>query len=330
MSLAFDELKQGALFWWPAELCDADEFALNELLRTQDDFLNILSLSKATPYQVFDLLIASQMPVNLFLKHCSVLADYGGESINRLGKHFNSIFPKKRLAFVFNMIEYEYFFSALPVKDLGNAKLKLDGKGLTTQEKTLSPLYKDMIMLLLFGGLSTRQDTAGLETCEIGSYLGDTKALKQLIKQRYLIVSRITTGAKSNRRGQVAQHYIISELKKYLAKEYTIKNNERLIFGTMHEAISFDVLIEKDNLKVGVEVSFQVTTNSTIERKAKQAEERKLFLNQNNVKVVYIIDGAGNFNRQSAITSLIKHSDYSCNFSKDAIKQLAQWIQTVC
>ncbi|GEM_PF-1552170 len=36
----------------------------------------------------------------------------------------------------------------------------------------------------------------------------------------------------------------------------------------------FDVVVEKGNKKIGIEVSFQVTTNSTIERKAGQAADR--------------------------------------------------------
>ncbi len=88
------ELEANDILWWPEHFNQANAAisVIPKLLQTQDDFLKIISLSKKNPYQVFDLLIASKFPVNLFLKHLCVIADYGGEPIQRLGRAFSSIF----------------------------------------------------------------------------------------------------------------------------------------------------------------------------------------------------------------------------------------------
>ena len=90
-----NELETKAIKWWPKELEAevAAQSAVQLLLATQDKFLSILKLSGDTPEQVFSVLEASGMPANLFLKHLVTLTDYGGESIQRLGREFNSVFP---------------------------------------------------------------------------------------------------------------------------------------------------------------------------------------------------------------------------------------------
>ena len=86
----FAELEKKAVKWWPKELeaTVAAESVIPKLIATQDQFISILKLSGNTPHQVFDVLKASGMSANLFLKHLVILADYGGELIKRLGREF--------------------------------------------------------------------------------------------------------------------------------------------------------------------------------------------------------------------------------------------------
>ncbi|MEB3342039.1 hypothetical protein [Okeania sp.] len=70
---------------------------------------------------------------------------------------------------------------------------------------------KDAIALLLFGSScsNTNQEIASiLARCEIGDYLGKPNELDSFIKQRYIWVSRITGGAKSNALGHLAQKFV--------------------------------------------------------------------------------------------------------------------------
>lgn len=198
------------------------------LTQTQDDFLKIISLSKKSPYQVFDLLEASEFPINLFLKHLCVLADYGGEPIQRLGRAFSSIFQsdkdKHSITFSWNSNNYTYNFKCLPIRGLGNKKLFIDGEGLL-EEKVLSDLYKDMIILLMFGSTSSVNDEAGLVACEIGALLGKAETLEKYVKERYINVSRITGGATANSLGQLAQKEIVNHLSRSLGKDYRVISN---------------------------------------------------------------------------------------------------------
>jgi len=84
-----------AIKWWPKELeaTVAEASVIPKLIATQEQFISILKLSGNNPRQVFDVLQASAMPVNLFLKHLIILANYVGELIKRLGREFNSVFP---------------------------------------------------------------------------------------------------------------------------------------------------------------------------------------------------------------------------------------------
>ena len=199
----FTELQTNAALWWPEDLKDKNALAnvLPLLLRTQDDFLHILTLSKKEPFQVFDCIKAAQYPTNLFLKHLAVLADYGGEPMQRLGRSFTE-------------------------KVISNGSILLEG--------------------------------------------------------------------------------------------YSKKNG-----------IPFDILVEKGNKKIGIEISFQVTTNSTIERKAGQSADRQMLMHANGYHIAYVIDGAGNFQRSSAISTICNHSDCTVAYTAAEFKVLTNWIKSV-
>jgi len=328
------ELEENAILWWPEHLNQANAAisVIPKLLQTQDDFLKIISLSKKNPYQVFDLLEASEFPANLFLKHLCVLADYGGEPIQRLGRAFSSIFQsgksKYSIEFSWNSNNYTYDFKCLPVRGLGNKKLFIDGEGLI-EVKALSDLYKDMIILLMFGSTSTVNEEAGLVACEIGTLLGEAEVLEKYVKERYINVSRITGGATANSLGQLAQQEIVKHLSQSLGGNYRVVSNGYIALdGYKKESgMPFDIVVGKGGKKVGIEVSFQVTTNSTIERKAGQAANRINLMHSNGYKIAYILDGAGNFQRKSAISNICEHSDCTVAYSDKEFKILSNWLE---
>ncbi|MCK4846485.1 MAG: restriction endonuclease [Deltaproteobacteria bacterium] len=328
------ELESEAIFWWPEHLQEASAVnsVIPKLLETQDDFLRIISLSKDNPYHMFDMLSASKFTANLFLKHLCVLADYGGESIQRLGRAFSTIFEDSddgySMSFVWESAKYVYKFQELPISGLANKKLFLDAPGLT-QSKPLSDIYRDMIVLLMFGSTSTVSEEAGLSACEIGTLLGKADILDEYVKQRYINVSRITAGATANSLGQLAQKEVVVFLKKSLGSQYKVISNGYITLDGYDKdgGMPFDIVIERGNKKVGVEVSFQVTTNSTIERKAGQAADRSNLMHSNGYKVAYVLDGAGNFQRKSAISTICQNSDCTVAYSEKEFKILSSWLE---
>jgi len=324
-----EELESKATLWWSPNLSQANAniSITPKLLETQDDFLRIISLAKSSPFKVFDLLEASEFPANLFLKHLSVVTDYGGEPIQRLGRSFGSIFKSNNryvIDFIWNTKKFEYEFKALPIRGLGNKKLFMDGDGLN-QDKPLSDIYKDMIIVLMFGSTSTVSQEAGLSKCEIGTLLGKSDILEKFVKQRYINVSRITGGATANSLGQLAQKEVVLYLKSSLPKEYSIKSNGYI--ELKERKIPFDVVISRNNKHIGIEISFQVTTNSTIERKAGQAADRLNTMHSNGYKIAYILNGAGNFQRQSALSTICHYSDCTVAYSDKEFEVLSNWIK---
>ena len=330
------ELKTKAAMWWPEELKNKNALAnvLPLLLKTQDDFLRLIILSKNEPFQLFDLIKVAKYPANIFLKHLAVLADYGGEPIQRLGRSFKDIFPEKKgkhyFDFVWKEKTHRYIFRALPVNGLSNKKLFIDGEGLI-KERELNDLTCDMIALLLFASTSDCSEHAGLMACEIGTMLGNEDELIKFVKQRYITVSRITGGATANSLGQLAQSEIVNFLTTELGNNYKIIRNGYIIIEGYEKkgGMPFDLVVEKGDKKVGIEVSFQVTTNSTIERKAAQAAERQALVHKNGYQLAYIIDGAGNFQRSSAISTICNHSDCTVAYTLAEFKILSDWIKSV-
>ncbi|MEA5552131.1 restriction endonuclease [Anabaena cylindrica UHCC 0172] len=330
-------LQSYAAMWWPENLKNknATISIIPRLLETQDDFISILQLSKKTPTQVFDLVEAAKFPANLFLKHLVVISDYGGEPMKKLGKSFTNIFTKRDQAakpvmdYVWKGTKYQYVFESMPVKgELDNKKLNIDGKGLQL-DKPLDGLKRDMTMILLYASTSEVSDYAGLDVCILGSLLGDEVALDHHIKQNYIVVSQITRGANANSLGQLAQRYIVEYLKEKLGNEFNITSNGSIILQGYGKTtgMPFDVVVTKAGTKVGIEVSFQVTTNSTIERKAAQASERQALMNTAGHKIAYVIDGAGNFERSAAISTICQHSDCTVAYSDSEFDVLVDFLR---
>jgi len=108
-------LEQRASKWWPSFLAEkeASTSIIPLLLRTQDEFLSILNLSKEHPEQVFDVLSASKFAPNVFLKHLAILAVFGGEPIQRMNSQFYSLFPK---ADVVSANEFEFIWAGSTYK----------------------------------------------------------------------------------------------------------------------------------------------------------------------------------------------------------------------
>jgi hypothetical protein len=207
--------------------------------------------------------------------------------------------------------------------------LKIDGKKLFNKHP-LDDLQKDAIAVLLFG--SNHLTNSTLSRCVIGEYLGKPDNLNTFIKQRYIWVSRITGGAKSNSLGQLAQDFVVNYLNQNLKLErFSLTRSGRLPNVTHTDAntgrqTSFDLVVEAEHKYVAVEVSFQVTTNSVIERKAGQARARFEQVNAAGHRIAYVIDGAGNFERETALKTICAHSHCTAAFSRDELDRLCNFI----
>ena len=81
------QLEKTAIKWWPIEIQElAQQISIiPKLLATHDRFISILKLSDPNePKSIFDVIRASNFPANVFVKHLSILTDFGGELLKRL------------------------------------------------------------------------------------------------------------------------------------------------------------------------------------------------------------------------------------------------------
>lgn len=303
------ELRKLASMFWPSELSEeaAKLSVIPILLETQDEFIAILSVPVPDLQNLFQVINASSFSGNLFLKHLVILADFGGEQLQRVNSNFEMLFPSGELEYLWLGKRRTYTFQALPVSNLTNSKLSISSKKLL-KERKLDKLLQDVAAILIFGSACTNEVTAEvLSKCEIGNYLGQPEELERFIKQRYIWVSRITMGSRANNLGQLAQQFVLEYLEKNLNnKDIELQSNGN-IPGITHSneqtnrPTTFDIVISKGNKYVAIEVSFQVTTNNTIERKAGQAQARCNQIDKAGYKIAYVVDGAGNFQRENVL-----------------------------
>lgn len=310
-----DELKAKAINFWSEELLieASKKSKIPILLQTQDQFLNILKVEVDSVDNFFKILEAAKISINLFVQHLMVLSNVGGEFLQRINCQFETLFPKKSITFTWRGVNYVYKFQACPISRLSNNTLVIDGENLF-KKQPLTPLYKDVIILMLFGSSCTSDETSAiLEECQIGGLIGNDVELEKFIRQRYIQVSRITGGAKANDLGQIAQVKLMEYLTINLSKfKLTFKSNGHIpdIYNKEENGVktmtTFDLVIHnaEKTKYVAIELTFQVTTNSTIERKSGQAMERYSQIEKKGYKIAYVIDGAGNFQRSSAISKM--------------------------
>lgn len=329
-----EELDKHASKFWPQELAElaAEKSVIPLLLETQDQFLSILNIDVPAFENIYKIVEMSNLSPNLFLKHLVVISDFGGEKLMRLNKEFNSLFPEGTMKYYVDDDLCEYTFLELPTTgQLNNKKLGITGKQIFTPGE-FNNLLKDVTMILIFGSACDNADISNFcTTCEIGNYLGKTDELERFVKQRYIIVSRITNGATANDLGHIAQDYVA----KYIEDNLQVNNKTVIKDGSLpgvtqtsdDRGSSFDVVVSNGSKYVGVEVSFQVTTNSTIERKAGQARARYNQVESHNHKIAYVIDGSGNFQRNSALSTICEYSHCTVAFTEKELEVLCTFLK---
>jgi len=201
-SKSFEELEAVASKFWPAELSEIESklSIIPLLLKTQDQFINIISIETPSLQKLFTVIEASSLPSNLFLKHLAILADFGGEMLQRVSIEFKTLFPTGELHYLWRGKKRTYKFSALPKQKFSNKALKIDGKELLNAHP-LDDLQKDAIALLLFGsayGNESGEVALALSKCRLGNCLGNPSLVSKLVKQRYFWFSQIIRGVKTS------------------------------------------------------------------------------------------------------------------------------------
>jgi hypothetical protein len=273
------------------------------------------------------------MPANLFLKHLMVLSNVGGEQLQRFRANIKTFFTNRIMNYVWRDSLYRYRFRSLDSHSTWtNSRLGADGRRLTRAQE-LQDIHMDVAMLLLHGGSSVDpgvpEDLFG--PCMIGTLLGRKAELDGFVRQRYIHVSRITGGATANAMGQLCQQYVCERLQAALVDwVFSRKSIPGMSQNAGRTDMAFDIVAESPSgICCAVEVSFQVTTNSTIERKAGQAQARQSLLHKHGHHIAYVIDGAGNLQRRSAVSTILAYSDKTVTFKDEELDDLATFMKSI-
>lgn len=327
-----NDLEANALKFWPPKIAETERNAsiIPKLIETQDKFISLLNIANADPFAWKKVLeTTKELSANLFLKHLMVLSDIGGEKLMRFKRELPKLFENETMEFVWNGETHSYKFQTLlGKKTWSNTHLKVDGVGLVTNQM-LSSVIEDIINLLLFGGAALADNLPAEieEKCTIGTLIGHKRELETFVKQRYIWVSRITGGATANSLGNLAQKYVVDYLEAKLPKWDFKKKQIQKISQNKRTLLSYDIVAASPEGKFcAIEVCFQVTTNSVIERKAGQAQDRQKQLHKHGHYIAYIIDGAGNFERLSALRTLCQFSDCTVTLKDSELDQLSKFL----
>lgn len=332
--MSIQALETSACLYWPKHLGDAiaEISSLPILLKTQDQFLSILKCSDKSPDAcIRTIQDISTLSPNLFLKHLMVLSDIGGERTQRFAKDFDLLFPTGMMEYVWNGKTYTHTFG-INKKSWNNKALNVE-KSVLLKESTFNQDMIDVTMLLLWGSTIINNHSLPqelIDKCTIGQYIGLPEQLDEFVKQRYLIVSRITGGSQVNDLGHACEQYAAQYLSNVLPAHIIVGgHNIPNISHNDKNLVTFDLVAtnQETNRCVAIEISFQVTTNSVIERKSGLAKPRQEMLHRYGHSVAYIIDGSGNFQRKNAITTILSFSDCTVNFSDENLDNLAKFIQ---
>lgn len=330
------DLEARAAKFWPSVLAEREQTTsiIPKLIQTQEKFIGVLYVADASPVAWKEALQAtSDLPGNLFLKHLIVLSDVGGEKLQRFRTSLSTFFPESIMTFVWKEAKHTYAFSSLKsVRAWDNAQLCVDGPGLS-RSQPMSPLLEDVSMLLIHGGASIDPGIPDdmTERCTLGTMLGKKEELDSYVRQRYIRVSRITGGATANTMGQLCQGYVREVLKNALPNwDFSRSTIPGISQNEGRTDMSFDIVAQAPAGKCcAIEVSFQVTTNSTIERKSGQAQARQNLLHDKGHRIAYVIDGAGNFQRRSALSTICRFSDCTVTFRDAELASLAAFLKTL-
>lgn len=335
-----EELEEVGSKWWPKEVQEAAQrmSILQLLLDTQEKFISILTLADPhKPAAIFGILDNCSMSYHMFVKHLALLTDVGSEPIQRFNSNFKELFPDGILHYSVDGKRKTYQFEALPLKAKpSNEKMQIDSlENLTKPCKNIA-LSKDVAMLLMYGAASTSAKVrAIMSKCSVFEYMGCEDKIKKFVRENYIRVSRIIGGKVANDLGNVAQSYAAEYIRERIGDDYHIACPGTIPGVQLDDKkeATFDIVVDRisDESRfkpyVGVEVSFQETSNSTVERKGREAQAR--FRNTNNKRsyVAYIIDGAGNFSRTSAANDMCDNSHCNVAYTPEELDLLIEFIK---
>lgn len=331
-----EELAQHTVMYWPAEVREqvaAVDF-LQRLVDSHDQFLSIIGASGASPDAWEGVLQGSGLAGNLFLKHLLMVSDVAVEALKKLPP-LHTQFAGGVMKYGWQGNSYEYRFRDTSNRKVSSGRIFTDTNGLLEDHDMTAHMH-DLAMLVLHGAASTNpeqfENADLLAKCKIGQFLGNPLALSGHTQRLYLSTGNQSTGAGANARGQALQSFALSILREDLptAEGWVLSSGSIAgVEAAEGRETTFDIVVRGPNDKItGVEVSFQETTNSVIERKAREARDVQAQLHARGHALAFVLDGVGNIRiRQRAAATICLYSDCTVGFSLQELRVLANFLR---
>jgi len=299
-------MNEGKWFWSNDFIKPHVNPLLIELEKTYSVVLE--TIENSNEQEIIADLMAAKISNALLLKHIMVLLDTSAETLDRAAMYIKH----KGLTQL-----------TLPDRVIPFSVLTSQKSGLSNNNiyKAGNKLTADILALLCYASESIEfYNFDTFKNCRLSKLAGDSEKLKQHL---YYLSLRSSTQIKQIRAvdfGAQLEAYINLFLEPVLL-ELGVSKTRR------YKEQQFDLVLYKDDKHIIIEIAFQETTNSTLERKSKQAKNGLYkMINDNDDRLVYIVDGAGYFKRSNALHDLINYSNFSCTVSEVGLNRLREYV----
>jgi hypothetical protein len=353
------ELSSKAAMYWPDSVRQiAGKFdSVERLMSTLEDFKEILSFESDNPEYWINLLRVRKLPANIFLKHLMIFSDLGNEALSKL-EALQVYFPDGYMDFTWKEKARRYELKSKSGNIFSADRYKANGIGLLS-DYDLTDEICDWCMFIMFGSLANnvkdidenekRQVKGGknkgkqvkvvkmdgnlIARCNLGQYSNAKEELLKIMSTAYIYGSRQTSGANANALGQAAQAWVIEMLILDLpgSEGWTITSNGQIPGIRMRSETdnTFDIVVIGPDKKItGIEISFQQTTNSTIERKAQLARDAHSKMSSEKHALAFVLDGIGSLTkRTSASSTICEFSDCTVALTRPELRILANFLR---
>jgi hypothetical protein len=271
-----------------------------QILSTKDQF--IATLRETTPENIVRDLLSSTLDNSLLLQHCMLATDVGKETLDRLA-FFLSYNEVSELD-----IETPELSRTYTVAELSDDNFSVANRSFANFSQGA---FEDIFTVLAFGSdMTLLSEYVTFDRCRLGEICGDETAIADYFADLYILFSDQTKGRVRVKKGQAPERLVKQTLNEVVAhSQLSLVSSSRVPnVPTQGEDQEFDFVLTDGNRYVAIEVAFQETTNSTLERKARQSRELYPVFEQRGSELIHVVDGAGYFERSNALQQMVEYS----------------------
>jgi len=328
-------LRENGYWFWTTGISSTPAHGplVKNLKSSRSAFISVLAQSE--PDNLIRNLLNPSPPLTrkLMVKHAMVATDASAEILDRAKSYI--AFKKIRVLHAQikgRDIEYQ-------IKRLGTSYVKR----LTNEEISSAgeALLSDLFFIICFGS-STKEflDFLSFKSFRLAELCGDSEAIQAYFQELYIDISRQLTQLAVQAKGEFLNDYVRSNLDARFKGNPSIKwvENRRVPGIGDERALSlggeqFDLVYAIQRTSghkttyVAVEVAFQETTNSVMERKARQASLLFRLFNEVGYKLCFVVDGAGFLSaRPKALRDIIHNSHIRVTLKTEELSRLCEFI----